>query len=592
MWLLVPSWGEAKPKKGPHKESASQAHKKSSQSKRVAANTSKTTHKSKRVPSKANKKHSKSKHVAHQKATVSPPPARDVDPQQHLPPYLRYIAKKYTPYEQQMKRHALKPPYRDAYPHRRGLKRKIRDLKELQQELTKRLSHRGLRGAKVGLVVMTPEGKVLFEHNATESFIPASNVKLLTIAAAFHYLGPHYRYVTKIFGDRKIGDDGVLRGNLYILGSGDPSLRSEDMWRISRDLRLLGLRKVTGRVYFDASLFDEEHFGPGWEDHAVQPGERYCPYLAPISALSLNYNVIGVGIRPGRKVGQPAEITLEPQSYYVQKIANTTQTTAGGKSGVKIRMRSYRNWRDMVEIEGQVPQGTQPRVIWRRVTHPDWYSGFHFAQLLREQRIQVHLWPRKGKVPGRAIELYRHYSAPLGVILQEAGKISSNFTTEQVTKLMGAKVYGKPGTWAKGVNAIRSFLQMHGIDPNSYKLFNGSGLSRGNRLYPKLFATLLQKMLGSLATRPDFIVAQPIAGYDGTLRWRMKQSTASGVLRAKTGTLDGVSSLSGYVETVNQRLLIFAINMNGKIRQIRHFRSVQNQIGELLARYEAPPTHP
>lgn len=546
------------------------------------------------TPQKLPSPQGRNQKVAHQ-TVVKPLPLPKIleqEQQEKMPTYLRYVAKKYIPYERKMKRYALKPAHRHAYPNRRGVKYKIRDLATLQAELKKRLAHRQLKGAKLGLVVMTSKGQVLFDYNGSQPFIPASNVKLLTIAAAFHYLGPHYRFVTKIYGDRKIDDDGTLRGNLYIQGSGDPSLRSEDLWKISRELKLLGLHKVTGRVYFDTSLFDDEHFGPGWEDHAVQPGERYCPYLAPISALSVNYNVMGVSVRPARKVGEPASVILEPHGYYVHKIINKTKTTSQGKFRVKIKMLGYRNWREHIELEGSVPRDAKTRVIWRRVTHPGWYSGFEFAQILKSQRIQIHEWPRKGKVPGRAIELYRHYSTPLGAILQEAGKISSNFTTEQVTKLIGAKVYGKPGTWAKGVNAIRSFLQLHGIAPNSYKLFNGSGLSRGNRLYPMLFATLLQKMLGSLATRPDFIVAQPIAGYDGTLRWRMKHSTASGVLRAKTGTLDGVSSLSGYVETTDRQLLIFAINMNGTIRQIRYFRRVQNQIGEVLARLEARSIHP
>ncbi len=503
-----------------------------------------------------------------------------------LPPYLRYITQKYVGYFKQMRRLALKRlNRRRVYPYRSRRVRTFEGQKELAKKIENLLKHRWLRGAKLGVVVMHPNGEILFQQNATRRFIPASNVKLLTIAAALHYLGPAYRYVTKVYADREPNKDGVVRGNLYIKGSGDPSLRAEELWKIAKTLYLKGLRHVTGRIYFDDSLFDREHFGPGWEDHAVQPGERYRAYMSPVGALSMNYNVMGFVIRPGGNVGADAKISLDPRTYYVREIVNKVKTVSGGRFGVRFKMLGHRSWRERIEIKGKIPLNSRTRTLWRRVTYPGWFTAFSFAQLLRDRRIKVHLWPRRGKVPSRARVLHRHYSAPLGVILQYAGKISSNFTTEQVTKLMGAKLYQKPGTWAKGVNAIRSYLKSIGIAPNTYKLLNGSGLSRGNRLYPLLFAKLLQKQLTSLSTRPDFIVSQPIAGYDGTLRWRMKRSSASGVLRAKTGTLDGVSSLSGYVETADKQLVIFAINMNGRIQQIRYFRRIQNRIGKLLARY-------
>lgn len=503
-----------------------------------------------------------------------------------LPPYLRYITKKYVGYFKQMRRLALvRMNRRRSYPFRRRRVRTFRGEKKLARQLKRLLKHRWLRGAKLGLVVMHPNGKILFQKNATKRFIPASNVKLLTIASALHFLGPSYRYVTKIYADRKPDKDGVVKGNLYIRGSGDPSLRAEDLWKIAKRLHLKGLRKVTGRIYFDDHLFDKQNFGPGWEDHAVQPGERYRAYMSAVGALSMNYNVMGFVIRPALKTGEFARISLDPRTYYVREIVNKMKTVPGGRFSVRIDMLGHRSWRERIVIRGQIPLNSRTRTVWRRVTHPGWFTSFSFAQILKNRRIRVHLWPRRGKVPSNAIVLHRHYSAPLGIILQYAGKISSNFTTEMVTKLMGARVYRKPGTWTKGVNAIRSYLKSIGIPPKTYKLINGSGLSRGNRLYPLLFAKLLQKQLASLSTRPDFIVSQPIAGYDGTLRWRMKRSSASGVLRAKTGTLDGVSSLSGYVETADKKLVIFAINMNGRLRQIRYFRRIQNRIGKLLARY-------
>ena len=505
-----------------------------------------------------------------------------------IPHYLRYVAKKYVGYIKKMRRlRLIRIRPRKIYPFRRRI-RKITSLTKLQKRLRRLVRHRWLRRAKIGLVVMTQAGKVLFQNNAKKLFIPASNVKILTISAAMHYLGPHYRFVTKIYGSRSIDEHGVLRGNLYLKGSGDPSLRTEDLWKISRRLYMLGLRKVTGRIYLDTTLFDKVHFGPGWEDHAAQPGERYLSYMPPVGALSLNGNIIRIGVRPGLKIGDKARITLDPRSYYVRRIINKVKTIRHGRFRVRIKMLSHRRWREKIVLKGTVPIHARPDVYRRRVTHPGWYTGFQFARALRSHRIRVSLWPRMGKVSPRAKSLYRHYSQPLGAILRYAGKVSSNFTTEMITKLMGVRAYRKPGSWTKGVNATRSFLRSLGIPPTSYKLLNGSGLSRGNRISPYIIATVLRKMLAHFATRPDFIVAQPIAGYDGTLRWRMKRSSARGVLRAKTGTLDGVSSLSGYVETANRKILIFSMLMNGRKWQGRYFRRIQNRVGNLLSRYVIP----
>jgi PBP4 family serine-type D-alanyl-D-alanine carboxypeptidase len=489
-------------------------------------------------------------------------------------------------------RNWYKPVKIRAYPYRRPHRlRAIQNEQELGKEIDRILRNKNLKGAKVGVVVMTPEGRILFRHNAEQQYIPASNIKLLTTAAALHYLGPHYRFETKVYADSTIDANGVLKGNLYIVGGGDPSLRSEELWRISRDLYMLGLRRVTGRLYFDASLFDQERFGPGWEDHYKQPRETYRAYLAPIGALSLNYNTIAIGMHPALSVGQPGRIMLDPQSQYVQKITNKTTTTeANGRFRIRVRMLSQSSYREEVELTGTIPIGAKPRIYWRRISHPEWYTAFQFASFLNAQGIRISLWPRRKLAPKYALLLYTHKSRSLSILLQYVGKNSSNFTAEQITKMLGLKVYGKPGSWDKGVEAIKLYLESIGIPSRDYEIVNGSGLSRRNRLSPIIIAQLLRVMLKDFATRSEFLVSQAIAGFDGTLRHRMTKSPAAGLFRAKTGTLDGVSSLSGYVATHTQDLLIVAMTMNGRIRQGRHFRRAQNSITLLLARFSLKST--
>lgn|GEM_PF-698502 len=456
-------------------------------------------------------------------------------------------------------------------------------LEKLRKGLLKIIKHHRFRRTKIGVVVMEPSGKILFQHNAKKRFIPASNTKLFTISTALDVLGPSYIYETNIYSDNRVNAKGVLHGNIYIQGSGDPSIRSEELWRIARNLYNMGVRKIKGRVCFDDYGFDKKYFGPGFKDHYHQ---RYRPYLAPIGALSLNYNTITIAVRPGKAIGKKGRIVLDPPSKYFLRTINKVKTVVPeGPFKIRIKVRAYRGYRDRLIISGTVPLDAPAKSYWRRISSPGWYFGFSFAQFLRNQGIRVSKWPKRKKAPNNSYELYKHYSPLLSLLLQPAGKNSSNFTTEQVLKTFGAKEHGKPGTWKKGLKVVADFLEKKVGIKKGYTMINGSGLGRGNRFTPLQVANLLKYMLTVPKIRPEFLVAQPRAGRDGTLRRRMKRSKAAGNIRAKTGTIDGVSSLSGYVWTQAKKRLIFAIMMNRKRRRVRDLRIAQNRIGILLSNY-------
>ena len=454
-----------------------------------------------------------------------------------------------------------------------------------------------MRGAKVGIAVSTLDGKLLYQYHGKKTYFPASNTKIISMAASLSRLGSTYRFITKLYAKRRINPRGVLRGNLYIRGSGDPLLRSEELWRISRDLYNLGLRRITGRVVFDDSFFDRKRFGTGWRHHKHQ---WYRPYLAPIGGLSLNFNAMGVVIRPGRRVGRRARISVDPPSRYIRSIINRTRTVRHGRFRVKLKVISYRGWRDQVVVRGTVPIRAKAKTYWRRINHPGWYTAFSLADALRRQKIRVSRYPKRRRVPSSARLLYKHYSPPLRIILQYTGKYSSNFATEQLIKTVGAEVHGKPGTWKKGLKVVQQFMQRLGISSKDYKMVNGSGLGRVNRFTPIQFVTVLRHMYNDFTHRTEFLVSQPIAGRDGTLRRRMRRSLAKGRLRAKTGTIDGISTLSGYVSTSSGKILVFSFCMNSKKahvvrigrrlrkrlqKQTRAFRHFQDDLGTMLATY-------
>lgn len=459
-------------------------------------------------------------------------------------------------------------------------------IRTLTRKINRALRSRRLRRAKMGVIVMTPSGRILYARKAQTKFIPASNLKMFTLATALHTLGYHYRFKTLVSSEQPIDENGVLHGNLYIKGSGDPGFRSEELWRIVRDLHMKGLRKIQGRVIFDASTFDRKRFGAGWTDHSNQPREKYRPYLAPIGALALNFSTVAISVRPGHVLGQPARVQIDPNSYYFRRIINKTKTIGqGGRFKVRFKILPYRGYRDQVEVTGTVPMQRKAKLFWRRINFPGWYTAFQFAQFLRRQGIRVSRWPKRGKAPTRGTVLYSHFSRPLGQILQYVGKQSSNFTAEQVLKKIGAKRYGTPGTWEKGLKVVQDVLGKMGIPAKQYVMINGSGLGRANRLSPLQLAQVLQKMMHNARVQPEFVAAQATSGLDGTLRWRMRDRYTRGRVRAKTGSLDGVSTISGYILTRKNKRLIFAICMNGRLRQGRFFRRAQNNIARSIAQY-------
>lgn len=456
-------------------------------------------------------------------------------------------------------------------------------LQALQKEISQILRDPKLQGTSLGVLVVDTQGKHIFSHQAEQTFIPASNTKIFTMMSALKHLGPHYHYETTLHSDNPIDAKGLLKGNLYIKGSGDPSLRSEELWRIVQDLVGLGLRRVTGRIVFDDSFFDRQYFGDGWKDHSHH---RYRPYVAGVGALSLNYNTLAIHLRPSAKVGGKATAMIEPSSYYIKKIVHQVKTTAArGKTNIKIKVLAKGN-RDEVHLSGEIAQDAPAFSLWRRVSDPGWYTAFTFAELLYRAKIRVNRWPTRGTVPQKAALLLKHNSPSLSILLQAVGKQSSNFTAEQILKTLAAVQKESPGTWAKGLAIVAEDLRSIGISTDTYTMKNGSGLGRSNRFSPKQITRVLLQQLQDLDGWAEYFVTQPIAARDGTLRTRMKKTPAAGRLRAKTGTIDGVSSLSGYVFTQDRRLWIVSILMNGKVKHNKLFRKAQDKICALLAQFQ------
>jgi D-alanyl-D-alanine carboxypeptidase/D-alanyl-D-alanine-endopeptidase (penicillin-binding protein 4) len=426
--------------------------------------------------------------------------------------------------------------------------------KELSGALGALLAAGPIDAARSSLYVADVEtGQTVFAKDADALLNPASNVKLVTTAAALARLGPDFRFDTEFYVEA--GGSAEAARTLYVKGKGDPSLVTERLWAIAGDLYHLGLRRV-GDVVVDESYFDGEHQGPGFDQES---GDR--SYLAPAGAASLNWNTIAVHVAPGDRVGGKARVELEPASDLFELDVRATTVARGGRRRLAVSSGAH-GGRQRIVVEGRIPQGTRLQSVWRKIDDPALYLGQTLRRLLELRGVKFAGRVRTGTVPAAARLAHVAQSESLGEIVRRLNKTSNNFVAEQLLKTLGAQVGGVPGTWPKGVAAVEEFLAEVGIPRGAYVMRNGSGLNDTNRFSARQLVTLLRHMWARFPLHAEYLVSLPVAGRDGTIRWRMEGTDAEGRLRAKTGTLENATTLSGYVENAAHRVLAFSILVN------------------------------
>lgn len=433
---------------------------------------------------------------------------------------------------------------------------RVADREALRKTLESVLEKSSLKGARVGLQVRSlDDGSVVFAKDADELLNPASNVKLFTAAAAIWRLGPEYRFETEFLVDPEF-KDGKAKA-LFVRGRGDPSITTERLYGIVSELLHAGLKEVQD-IVVDDSWFDGERVAAGFDQ---EYGDR--AYLAPTGALSLNWNTVGVYLRPAEHAGGRATIEVEPPSdYFVVEgdvlTGNKTQRRFTVSSSVdKDRVRQR------IEAKGVVPVDKGAWSAWKKIDQPALYFGFTLKALLAERGVKVKGRLKAGTVPYGQKLLHTAQSDTLDIVLKKLNKHSSNFVAEQLIKTLGAEGRGAPGSHAKGLDVVEEFLEKEvGLARGSFVMKNGSGLNDANRFSAAQTTRLLVAMMERFSVMPEFLSSVGIAGKDGTLKYRFEGSDVVGKLRAKTGTLETVSALSGYVESVGGERFVFSIMVN------------------------------
>lgn len=441
------------------------------------------------------------------------------------------------------------------------------------------------RNAHWGILVVDPErGDTLYSHNAGKLFMPASNQKIITGAVALARLGPDYRYGTAFIAGGPI-TDGVLHGDLVVMGSGDPSVSAsvhQDAMRPLREvadtLHARGIRRIEGTVRSGRDAFPGEIYGYGWSyddfDYA---------YSAPVDELMFNESFTTVTIH-GTTPGEPPRVTISPTARALA--VQLEATTIARADSVRSRVQYFGaaappgdSIRNVVRLAGSVIAGDSVAV---RVAHRD-PTGAYLDALtaaLIERGITVGAASALHESP-LSDTLFVQRSAPLREILPVFEKPSQNQIGEVLLRTLGLEASGT-GTPFAGRRAVEEQLVAWGADTAGFAVRDGSGLSRHNYVSPET----LVHVLDAMRRHPDFRVfydALPVAGVDGTIRSRMRATPAMNNLRGKTGTIDKARALSGYVTSADGRLLIFSTIANNHSVPNRYVEQAQDLIGARLA---------
>lgn len=481
----------------------------------------------------------------------------------------------------------------------------------LADEIEKVLSQASAQRAFWGIEIVELEtGRVLYERNADKLFIPASNQKLFSTALALSRLGPEYRHATSVLTSSTVDEEGTLRGDIVLLGGGDPNLSSRvipynpkrnfhpDLFLPIRELASqvagAGVRRIEGSVIGDDTRYVRQQHGVGWSVDDPTWG-----YGAPISALSFNDNVITVRILPGRQAGRPARLTLEPRIPYF-KFENKTRTAATRTVARALKADREPGTRTVL-LWGQISIRSRGRSITVAVDDPALYAALALKEELGRQGVEVtgeprsrHLWPhevpslKRGQPrepwPGTTT-LAVIESASLADSLPVVNKTSQNLHAEMLLREVG---YAGPGvgSFEAGLGELKAFLLEADLKPWEFKFKDASGLSRQNLVTPAGTVKLLTHMWKS-SHRDLYRQSLAVAGEDGTLDWRFSRTQARGRIQAKTGTLSNVTALSGYADTVDGRELAFSIYVNNIGVSTSYVRRLVDQV--CLAMVEARP---
>ena len=451
----------------------------------------------------------------------------------------------------------------------------------LTSDLATLLGSRTKTGEWGVMVISVTRGDTLFAYGADSKMVPASTMKLFTSALALEKLGPEHTFSTDVLRDGPLEANGVVQGNLVLRGDGDPSMSPRfvrggpdaAMTMLARFVVGSGVKRIAGDLVADASAFESRRIPEGWLSRYAGAG-----YAAPFSALSLNENIVIVGVSPGA-TGGAGKVFLEPATRGLT-VASTVRTVAGSRS----RISAHRMGDDRVVVSGTIGARAGTARYQLVVGDPTMFTAGAFRAALEAQGVTVDGVLRVGRTPENATLVTSLPSPPLARLISTMNRESINIFAELLFR--GAARGPEKRTLGSAENAsatLHDFMvRQVGALPDAVRVTDGSGLSVLDRVTPRSLVQLLAHAHRA-PWGTAFHASLPVAGESELLRNRMRATPAQGNLHAKTGTTNDVIGLSGYVTAENGEILAFAFLYNGKDR--RHARETIDAMGPTMAAF-------
>ena len=486
----------------------------------------------------------------------------------------------------------------------------VQTIAELQSRINLSLSRPELRRGHIGIkIVSLDTGKTVFETNAEKYFMPASNMKSYTVAAALEKLSPNFRFVTSVFAPAMPDANGTIRGDLTVFGRGDISLSNSfndgDFYKgldaLATKILQAGVRRVEGNLVGDESYFSGNPIPYSWEWDDLQWNSG-----AEISSLSVNNNTVKLNVKPSG-INMPCVVQIQPANTVYKVLNQCVTSSANIKNDLKITKKLDLN---IVEVSGTMPSGDKGFDGTITVSHP----ADLFVEMLRGLLVQKGVTiTGQNRVVGTKnkttpavtsivppVEIAKLESPPLSIVAAKTMKPSQNLYTETILWTLGEQgrtipniassataenpfANPKSNSAERGVFVVQNFLKEIGVAPDSVIQWDGSGLSRHNLVTPASSVQLYSYMWRSRYAQV-WRDALTIGAVDGTLQNRFKGTAAASNVRGKTGTIDQVSALSGYVTTASGERLVFSIIINA-VNDVRARQSVIDEIVVALANF-------
>jgi serine-type D-Ala-D-Ala carboxypeptidase/endopeptidase (penicillin-binding protein 4) len=431
-------------------------------------------------------------------------------------------------------------------------------------------------------VVSLDSGKTLYSHDADKLFVPASTAKLYTAALALDTFGPDYRIPTSLFATEKAGRDGELRGDLVLVGYGDPTLGFDKRvsWAdsLATELRKSGVKSVRGSLIADATWFAAPLYGSGWEAADLQSW-----FGAPVSALSVDENVVRVEIRPAPQPGTAARIAFDPK----ESAPNLDNRLRSLRAPAPTDISLYRApGESTLHAFGTIASNAEIQYFRLAVHDPALIAAEQLRAALTRQGVSVRgksrsiYWPEHNDaLAGDKVQRIADvWSAPLADIVNRGLKVSQNLYLQNMLLMVGAKAAADEraagnelpvfrSSESRGIRAMRDYLKRIGVPLEGVLLEDGPGLSRRDLTSPAALTSLLVH-LGDSPGAKALRVGLPEAGVDGSLTGRMRNSAAKGRIHAKTGSMAFTYALAGYALSASNERLAFAIMLNNYRRPV------------------------